>query len=199
VTRRKDDVCVPRGFSKRTARRKKKEIDRPMIFVFFCRSRLGAGFVDFFFFDWRFIRSFTDFHFGLHSAHCHHIRITSPFHRLIKNTMASWEWKSADGWIQYDYKCNKKIIKAAKNNKTSVEITLASGARYLIDLVNNRQIQKNAPTKTRRVRYNDGSLPRTVPKVGTSPSLKHIEYTMFYHNHTLLERALRFEPLKSEL
>lgn len=78
--------------------------------------------------------------------------------------MASWEWKAKDAWTPYDHKANKKIIKAAKNGKSSVEITLPSGAKYLIDLVNYRQIQKNAPTKTRRVRYNDGSLPRTKPK-----------------------------------
>lgn len=80
---------------------------------------------------------------------------------------ASWEWKSADGWIQYDHKSNKKIAKASKHAKDSVEITLPSGAHYLVDLVNMRQIQKNAPTKTRRVRWNDGSLPRTKTKVGT--------------------------------
>lgn len=81
---------------------------------------------------------------------------------------ASWEWKSADGWVQYDHKSNKKITKAAKNNKPSVEIALPNGAYYLVDLVQNRQIQKNAPTKTRRIRWNDGSLPRTKTKVGTS-------------------------------
>ena len=82
--------------------------------------------------------------------------------------MATWEWKSGDAWVPFDSKSNEKILKAVKKKKTQVEITLPSGAKYMVDLVTNRQIQKNSPTKTRRVRYNDGSLPRTKPKVSTS-------------------------------
>jgi hypothetical protein len=81
--------------------------------------------------------------------------------------MASWEWKSGDGWIPYDDKSNLKIIKAAKKNKTSVEVAAPSGTVYVIDLIGGKQVQKNAPSRARRIRWNDGSLPRSVPKVGT--------------------------------
>ena len=82
--------------------------------------------------------------------------------------MATWEWKAGDAWVPYDEKSNQKIVKAARKNKTIVEISAPSGTIYIIDLIGGRQVQKNAPSKSRRVRWNDGSLPRTLPKVGTS-------------------------------
>lgn len=83
----------------------------------------------------------------------------------------SWEWRSLDSWVPYDFKANKKIAKGALKQKASVEITGGNGVTYIIDMVNRRQFQKNAPSKYRKIRYNDGSLPRSIPKIGTSLAL----------------------------
>lgn len=80
--------------------------------------------------------------------------------------MASWEWRSLDSWVQYEFKPNKKIAKASLKGKPSVEIQSSNGVYYIIDLVNLRQYQKNNMSKARKIRYNDGSLPRVIPKIG---------------------------------
>ena len=79
----------------------------------------------------------------------------------------SWEWFALDAWIPYDERSNKKIVKAGQKNKTHVEIEAANGIHYVVDLTQLVQWQKNLPGKQRKIRWNDGTLPRTKQKVGT--------------------------------
>lgn len=94
-----------------------------------------------------------------------------------------WEWLGAGKWQPYDEKAQKIITKAYKKQANSVEIAIATGDLYLIDLVNLRQIKNGFPNKTRQVRWNDGTLPTTLPprKKNHSTTTTTIVSTLIYH------------------
>lgn len=112
--------------------------------------------------------------------------------------MATWEWWSVDGWIPYDAKANKKISKGSLKKKPSVEITLANGTVYVIDLINLRQYLKTVPSRTRKVRFNDGSLSRVAPKVSTSILCYSIHYLRVYQNCIHFTRLGGAEAMERE-
>lgn len=81
----------------------------------------------------------------------------------------TWEWKNGEhDWRAYTPEINDRILAAVATNTPFFDLELPNLGTYTIDLVDNRQIQKNNQKRWRHIRFNKNVTPASAPSTSTA-------------------------------